>query len=218
MNLDTLPSFRVFYDETQANVFAQNLLDEGIETWVVDDATVVDGNIIGAAAQTIYRVKLKLEDFPRANELLINQAELRYTSIPEDHYLLQFTLEELKDILNKPYEWSADDLVLARMIMKSKNQGELIAPELNGLSTNSEAAFTPKSWTNREIIMVYISLLFFGMTGIVLGLMMWRSKKTLPDGTIIYANSSEDRAHGKIIFMIGLAVFLLEFIGAMVKY
>jgi hypothetical protein len=215
MNLDFVPSYRVFYDEAQASFFTQKLKEQGIEAWMVADSTVVDSNIIGAAATPIYRVKIEQKDFERVNKLLIQEAESKYTSIPEDHYLLQFTTRELEDILLRPHEWSSDDIVLARMILKTKPNNEAEVTDLDELSLKTMDPFAPKEWTNRELVMVYLSLLFFGMAGIVLGLMMWRSTKTLPDGTIIYSNSDEDRGHGKILILIGLAIFGLAFYGAL---
>ncbi len=215
MNLDFVPSFRIFQDEFQAAEFTQKINDMGISAWLVEDSTVVDSNFIGVAAESIYRVKVKQEDFERIHELLIQEAESHYNSVPHDHYLLQFTTKELKDILAKPHEWSADDIVLARMILKTKGNEEVERPYASAELLGSSDPFAPKKWTNRELVMVYLSLLFFGMAGIVLGLMMWRSTKTLPNGTIIYSNSEEDRGHGKMLILIGLAVFALSFYAAL---
>ncbi len=215
MNLDFVPSYRVFYDEAQASLFTQKLNEQGVSAWMVEDSTVVDSNIIGAAATPIYRVKIEQKDFERVNELLIQEAESTYTSVPEDHYLLQFTTRELKEILSSPHEWSADDIVLAKMILKTKRNDEAEITDVDEQPVRMADPFAPKEWTNRELIMVYLSLLFFGMAGIVFGLLMWRSTKTLPDGTIIYSNSEDDRGHGKILILIGLAIFALAFYSAL---
>ena len=60
-----------------------------------------------------------------------------------------------------------------------------------------------KSW----IIAVYLFSFLGGGVGVIIGYSLWSSKKTLPNGERIYSYKSEDRKHGKNIFIIGLIVF-----------
>lgn len=57
------------------------------------------------------------------------------------------------------------------------------------------------------IIFGYINAALGGVIGLFLGWHIWKSTKTLPDGRSVYMFSQKDRAHGQIIFYVGLIVF-----------
>ena len=203
MDIDSLPSFRVFYTEQEARSFLDSLTGLGISAFLVEDKLNIDGAFVGVAADSIYRIKIQQEDFSRAQQLLLEKAERIYTQIPEGHYLLDFSVEELQDILSKPLEWSVDDIVISKMILRSKgiDTDQTLHQKVSDVSTSQ---FHPKEWSTKELVMAYFCILLLGIGGIVIGLVMWQSKKTLPDGTMIFSNSEDDRLHGRVIFLIGV--------------
>lgn len=62
-----------------------------------------------------------------------------------------------------------------------------------------------KSW----ITVGYIFSILGGFLGIIIGYLLWTSKKTLPNGERIYSYNENDRKHGKTIFILGLIIFPL---------
>ena len=55
----------------------------------------------------------------------------------------------------------------------------------------------------------YAAALVGGLLGIIIGHLLWKGKKTLPDKTQVYTYSESDRKHGKIIFYIGILMLTL---------
>jgi len=134
-----------------------------------------------------------------ADEILMN--------LNRGHYLFEFTNEELYEILEKPDEWNYIDYKLAQKILKER--GKDINENL--LASLKEERVTELSKPERRysfwIIVGYISSLLGGLLGLAIGWILWTMKKTLPNGERIYVYSESDRRHGKIMFMIGIIIF-----------
>ena len=69
----------------------------------------------------LYYVKLKQEDFEKADELLMNSVLESDQQPIGDYYLFSFSTDELIDVLKNPDEWNAFDLYWARKILSSKS-------------------------------------------------------------------------------------------------
>lgn len=213
MDPATIPTYRVFYNQAEAETFANRLQKLGVSCAVVEDSVVMDQNIIGVASDTLFRVKVMQGDFGRANALLFEEASKEITSVPDGHYLVDFTNEELRDVIAKPFEWSAGDRVIAGMILNTRgSEPEPVRESYDG------PEFQPRVWTTKQLAMAYATLLILGLGGFVIGLTMWRAKKTLPNGRIIFSNSETDRNHGIVLFILGILIVLATFNGAILKY
>jgi hypothetical protein len=186
------------------------LLDKNrIAYQITEDRDSLD-SLYGANPYSRYFfVKIQKADFAKADEVLSNESLAGLENVDNDHYLYDFTDEELFDILSKPDEWNEFDYHLARKILKEKGKEinenviallkdkrikELGAPEQN-----------QKTW----IYAGYIFALLGGLLGIFIGWHLSTFKKTLPDGQRVFGYTQEDREHGTRILIIGVIMFVL---------
>lgn len=186
----------------------QDLLHQHrITAIVADDAPPVDVTFsAGSSSKDIYEVRISRYDFKKAEEILQEDAKKLIAQVPKDHYLFEFTNEELYDILIKADEWSTFDYTLAQHILNQR--GEHITQEvLQDLKNKRlKALATPESNQQPWIIMGYIFAIFGGFLGILIGYFLWTNKKTLPNGQKVYAHTANDRTQGKFIFYLGLII------------
>jgi len=62
------------------------------------------------------------------------------------------------------------------------------------------------------VIIGYISSLFGGFMGMIIGTILVSAKKSLSDGSIVYVFNEQSRKHGKIIMYLGSGVLILSII------
>ena len=113
------------------------------------------------------------------------------------------------DILLKPDEWGELDYQLAQKILNDR--GRPVGPELLAefKKKRLEQLKKPEKTEYSSIVLGYVFTILFSPAAIFLGHMLAYSKKQLPDGQSIYAYSSTQRFHGRIILFtsIGLTIF-----------
>lgn len=68
-----------------------------------------------------YRLKIKSEDFVSANTALENEAVVGLQEVDPEHYLFDFSNEELMQLIAKRDEWSDFDFLLAKKILEQRN-------------------------------------------------------------------------------------------------
>ncbi len=72
---------------------------------------------------TDWAVKIRAEDFEKANELLKEDEIEEVTEITaDDYYLYSFTDNELMEVITKADEWSPFDVVLARKLLAERGK------------------------------------------------------------------------------------------------
>ncbi len=219
-------SFHSFSDPESANAVADLLKENHIPYQLIKLPSLLDSSIIGTSSMPDYELKLKQQDFIRGQECLDNYFKTRTDEVDEDYYLFSFTDSELMDIIHKKDEWGYFDFQLAKKILndrgveinesdieqfRQERKKELASPERPGSFLYIVA-----------ILSILCGVLFaispvFGLpaipfiwcfVGVCAGLLITSSKKTLPDGQRVYAYSEKDRKYGKLIWQIGLAVFI----------
>lgn len=157
-------------------------------------------------------IKIKKEDFPKADQLLEEDSVLEIENLTSDHYLYTFSDTELFDILSKPDEWNDLDYHFAKIILKEREK-EINSEVTELLKTHrikelSKPEESQKVW----IYAGYIMALLGGFLAIFIGWHLWTFKKTLPNGEKVYAHSAHDREHGIRIFVIGIVTCILFFL------
>lgn len=209
--------FKKFPTFEQANELKDLLNENGIECLLADNIPSVDITFSGNTLQNEYEVKIKQSDFKKADEILEKKAENLIDHIDKDYYLYEFTNEELYEILLKPDEWNVINYALAQKILKER--GKSVDKELLNSLKNERLKDLAKTEENQKawIIVGYIFSFLGGFIGLIIGYLLWTSKKTLPNGQKVYSYSANDRKHGKYIFYIGLIIapiiLLLRVIG-----
>nr|WP_294861225.1 hypothetical protein [uncultured Fluviicola sp.] len=189
-----------------------------------DDVQLVDADFANPKHHRDYRIKLKSEDFERANELRNKAALAELDEVDADYYLFDFTDEELRDLIAKQDEWSPLDFQLAQKILKDRGI-EISSQKINELKEERiHELAEPEKHNIGGIVAGYIFIILGGiisfiiggyltmliiLIGLIIGGYIVSSKKTLPNGQQIHTYIDSDRTHGKSILIIGIPVLII---------
>jgi hypothetical protein len=207
--MNELRKFQSFYTIEEAVEFAEVLKEEGVDSIIETDPSL-SASIGGESSDKKIHLKIKSSDFEKVTSLLESYAEKSLSNVNSDHYLFSFSDDELFEILEKFDEWGKQDYLLAKEILKKRGHeinekllGNLKQKRLTELSR-------PESGINVWVYVGYISSLFGGLFGILIGSVLTTSKKTLPDGQIIYMFDERSRRHGKKILYMAIAILIIS--------
>lgn len=204
-------TFEKFNNESLAVDFGsllnKNKIDFLIENISINFDPILSNNEFGKE----YCVKIKKDDFEKANDILREKAKKEINEIQDDYYLLSFSSEELIDVIEKSDEWNKFDVELALKLLNERGN-EITTKQINELKKQRIIELSkPEEGQNIYIIIGYISALLGGLLGVFIGWHLLTFKKTLPNGNRIYAYSENDRKHGNRILILG-AVFIVVWI------
>jgi hypothetical protein len=202
--------FRKYSNLEQAQELKMLLSNNNIESILDDNIPPVDVTFIGNTLNHEFEVRIKATDFNKAEAILNNHEDIALEEVDKDYYLLNFSNEELCDVLLKSDEWSAFDYSLTQKILTNREQS--IDKNLLNSLKNQRLIELAKPETNQKpwIISGYIFALLGGFLGLIIGYFLWTSQKTLPNGQKIYSYTTNNRMHGKYIFFISLIIFPLS--------
>lgn len=203
-------TFKKFNEKESADALANLLLKHGIAFEITQDQGNLDVLYGTNPSTQFYYVKIKSDDFPKANALLLDIGNADLNTVDKTHYLFEFTDEELFDILSKPDEWNALDYQLAKKLLRERGR-EVSDEIIASLKKQRIAELAKPDESNRVwIFFGYLSALLGGLFGIIAGWHLFTYKKTLPDGQRVYEYSEKDRRHGRRIFYLGLIILYIS--------
>ncbi len=203
--------FQKFNSESQAAEFgsllSENKIDLLIENISINFDPILSNNEFGKE----YCIRIKKNDFEKANDILREKAKTEINEIQDDYYLLSFSNEELIDVIEKSDEWNKFDVELAHKLLKERGN-EITTEQINELKKQRIKELSkPEEGQNIYIIIGYVSALLGGLLGMFIGWHLLTFKKTLPNGNRIYAYSENDRKQGNRIVILG-GVFVVIWI------
>jgi hypothetical protein len=202
--MDELLVFRSFYTQDEAFSLLGFLTEKGINGTVVKHRPVGEKVYIGVDYDRPFHLKIKGPDFNKANAILDAYILQNLSEIEPDYYLYSFSDEELLEIITKPDEWNNQDIVLAKKILNDRGQiiseQQVEANKLNRINHLEK----PDKEGRMFIILGYLLALFFNFLGVLFGLLMINSTKTLPDGRKVFIYEKSSRKHGRNMIIIGL--------------
>ena len=193
---NTFLTFQKFNDIELAKEIAERLTQSDIECSLEDNTKFFDPSFANNTIEPDISIKVKPEDFTKAHKALENYYQKDLDNVDKDYYLLEFTDEELIEIISKPDEWGHFDYQLAQKILKDR--GKEITPEVAELLKKHRINELAKPETSHKywIYIGYLSAILGGLFGIIIGWSLAYLKKTLPDGKRVYAYREEERNHG----------------------
>lgn len=204
-----LLTFRKFNEYTAAKTFSLLLDESGIVNELEDSSPKFDPGFSNNELLKEYRIKIKSEDFEKANSILLQEATSLIDEIDENHYLFQYTNEELKEVLSKADEWNEIDIALARKILENRgislSQSDLKELQKKRISELSKPEHFSETW----IRFAYLISIAGGLIGLVIGWHINTHKKTLPNGESVFAYDHISREKGNKIFRFGLLMLFL---------
>lgn len=200
-------TFKKYPDAKQARAQQELLLENGIECIFVNASSQL-GSLSGDLMQE-FELQMHAENFEKAEALLEKDAEVMITDLPEDYYLLEFTDEELQEVVLKHDEWSEFDYMLARKLLDERglaiDEAHIMAMRQERIKDLSKPEKDQTIW----IIFGYIFALLGGFFGVITGYVLWTSQKTLPNGQTVYTYSEKNRKQGKTILILSVIILVV---------
>ena len=209
--------FQKFNTESQAEDFGSllnvNRIEFLIENISINFDPILSNNEFGKE----YCVKIKKDDFEKANDILREKAKTEINEVQDDYYLLSFTDEELIDVIEKSDEWNKFDVELAQKLLKERGN-EITTEQISELKKQRIIELSkPEEGQNVYIIIGYVCALLGGLLGIFIGWHLTTYKKTLPNGNRIYAYSENDRKQGNRILILGIVCIVFWILYGILK-
>jgi hypothetical protein len=201
-------TYKKYYEQERANAMKQILQENNIEFQAEEERENLDSLYGGSHFPKQFFIKIKGQDFQRADAVLKELSLKELANVAKDHYLFEFNDEELFEILAKPDEWNEFDVELARKILNDR--GKTIHEDTLLLLRNQRLKELAKP-EERQRSLVYAGYFFAllgGIIGAFIGWHLWTCEKVLPNGKRVYGFLDEDRTHGKIIFILGIVLFV----------
>jgi hypothetical protein len=209
MNPELL-TYKTLPDKQTAEDFAKVLEEKGITVIIEEDSKGFDASFTNNPIEKDYRLKIKAEDFPLADLAYKEYYQSIIKDLPKDYYLFEFDTAELQNIINNPFEWGELDFILAKQLLKERGI-EISTKEIERIKEEKLTDLSkPSSNKGIFIILGYLCSFIYPILGIAIGAMWRYSKKTLPNGIVIYSYDSKSKFHGKVILILGLIFTIIK--------
>jgi hypothetical protein len=203
-------TFQRFNDKAAALALAETFKGNNFEVELEDASANFDITFANNEIDKDFRVKLKPEDFERANIFLQQQAAKDLADIDPNYYIFDFSDEELKEIIEKQDEWSSLDFLLAQKILRERGV-EVNVEQIQTLKAKRiEELSEPEKSPKLLIISGYVLAFIGGLLAIVIGAYLRNHKKTLPNGERVFGYAIADRAHGERILILGILGLIIS--------
>jgi hypothetical protein len=233
-------TFQGFDNRETAEAIAQTLMQQGIPAVVEQNPSLLDGNFIGQDFSNHILLKLWPGDFERAQKILIDSTVIDMKEVDRNYVLFQMTDTELKGVLAAPEEWGAWNYKLAAMILAERGVTVTTQQAAALQETHIGELSRPKSITAGWLLAGYgFSVLILaagifaspesllalfsvaalpGILGVILGLILIRSRKTLPDGRQAPSYDSRAQSHGYAMLLLCILSILFSIVIQYARY
>lgn len=214
---DKFIKYRSYNDKVLANELCRIFADNNIPFDWESTEGLFDVSFANNDILNVYYVRIRLQDFKKADELLMNLAGTDHSVPPEDYYLYSFSNDELTDVLKNPDEWNEFDRYWAKKILEKKGvdvqPGELQKAKEERITELKRPWRVDKVWILFAFALLMSTFIWFinifgALTASFIAAYISFSKKTLPDGQRVKAFSPTDRLLGRIILIVGMALVL----------
>lgn len=206
-------TYQKFFSPEQAAPVLTILKEHGIPFEFIKSKKLVDSVIGGDASfDNLYELKIPNKQFEEVNQLLRETQEIDINDLASDYYLFSFTDEELVDILRRPDEWSPQDYNIALQVLEERDitftEDELAAYRKERIRVLAR----PEKLHNRLLYAGYAFAFFGGVIGVIIGLSLWQTKKTLPNGKKQFMFDFQTRGHGKLMILFSVIMLVVNLI------
>ena len=207
--MSELRLYRTYSHIEDAKELIELLEKNKIRFSIVENAYDVDVTFSGNKTQSDIQILINPEHFEAVDRLSSEKAEDEIQYDYPDHYLQDFSVEELMEIIQKKDEWSEFDFQLALKILEKRGK-KIDEEELNEIILRRKKERSkPEESSQIQIFAGYFFAILGGLLGLIIGWLLWKHKKTTPLGDRVYTYTEEHRKHGKQIFILGLVAILI---------
>jgi len=214
-------TYRSFHSQEEARTFAELLEAHNIPYLLEGSSTVIDKAIVGEGFIPKVFLKILTTDFKKINSIIEeNLKDISYTDI-NDHYLTQLDDEELKEIFERPDEWSIEDVSIAQLILKQRgitiDKDEIQRSRARRLAEIRQGKKGTPAWmvfySLGIVLGLFVSLILV-IAGIGMGYYYAYGKSVDPDGKRYFVFDKSTRNYGTVMFYGGIAFVALTIIVA----
>ncbi len=210
--------YRDFFNEEQATAFSELFEMHGVPFKIEPVKTILDNTITGTGLMPYSILKIRAKDFTEVNKLLATKA-LADDAFLKSHYFQEYNATELLEVVQKPDEWNAEDVAVARHLLEVQGipipQEKLQSfEEERRKSYEQGKPFNIATGLFYVLMVVLTALLFnhlFWIGGIGLGWYYWMDKSVYVDGKSYFTFDPNARNMGRIIFVVACLAFVLSF-------
>lgn len=211
--MSQLTTYEKYFNPDQAQPVIAILKENKIPYEFASIKQTVDQVIAGGGPAYLYEVKIPGNQFNQANRLLRENIQVHLDEVDPDYYLFKFEDFELVEILRLPDEWGRLDYAIARKILESRGitytNDELEVLWKNRIETLAKPEKEGRAW----VYTGYFFAAFGGFFGILIGLALLQSTKTLPDGRKVHTYDEVTRKNAKRIIIVSAIVFIIMLLG-----
>lgn len=202
-------TFRRFPTAEEAADILALLQQHQIPAAYEEEVILLDKSFVGQNFDPLFLVKIPAEYFTSADRIIRDNVKVVAEELDEDYYLLSFSKEELMEVVAKKDDWGEYDYALALQLLEKKGITFTTAQLDNFNSTRKHELAAPENGDRLWIIIGYLSSFLGGLLGIFIGAFFFATKKTLPDGTRVFAYTIPTRRHGRNIIIAGISAFII---------
>ncbi|BAV06431.1 hypothetical protein SAMN05421788_10789 [Filimonas lacunae] len=203
--------FQKFTDLETAEDFATELRANDISYHLIDHNNATNVKVEGYnTIQIAIELNIAEHDFPRAQQVLDRYYEESIKKIDPSYYLFEFSTEELKDIIAKPFEWGRLDYYLARHLLKQKGI-EVTDEEVQQIKAERLQEMSKiEKVSQGKIVAGYLFAVLLPLAGLFIGFTIYYNRKLLPTGERFYLHTEDDRKNGQRILQLGVVCTLVH--------
>ena len=202
--------YRDFFNGEQAEAFVELLKENKVEFKLEKSRTLLEGTITGYGLVPHSVLKLRATDFSLVNRILEEQARNDKDFIA-NHYFQTYMAAELLEVVQKPDEWTPEDVVVAHHLLDK--QGVVIPPEQvenfkqQRIETLMEGKKSSKTRSVVNLLCIILGAVLISPLLLVVGLGMgwyyWQDKTIDSNGNKYFTFDEASRNVGKAIFFLG---------------
>lgn len=217
LNHSGLVFYRGFHNQEEA-IFIKELMEqEDIVHSFESSGTVIDSVIIGNGLVPNIVLKVRQSDVKRLNNAIAKQyQDLDYSEV-DDHYLTQFTSEELEEILENQDEWTVEDVETSKLILRHRGI-TVDEAAINALRKEKFNEIRAGKKGNELWMFFYACSIVFGsfislilpVGGLGMSYYYAYGKDNDPDGAQYYNFDAPTRSIGKFMFYGGIVILIVE--------
>jgi hypothetical protein len=210
--------FRDFFNEEQATAFSELLDSHNVPFKLEPVKTILDNTITGAGLLPHSILKIRANDFTAVNRILAEKA-IADKAFIEGHYFQGYQASELMEVVQKPDEWNAEDVAVAKHLLGV--QGIPIPEEkLQSFEEERRKSYEQGRPFNTGTGLFYFSMVVLSAVlfsnllwigGIGLGWYYWMDKSIYVDGKSYFTYDPKGRNIGKVIFFAACIAMILSF-------
>jgi len=212
-------TYKTFASREQADDYIELLKKHDIPYSAESSEQILTSAIVGSSGM-LPKVVLKLHPSDFSNiDALIEQQIMASGSAPEDYYLRELDNDELEEVLEKPDEWSIQDVTMAKLILRERGL-EVDEEEIKELRRQRIREIRQGKKANRGIIFLWflaiaVGFWFLGIIAVIAGVGMGYyygyDTTTDPDGDKYYTFEPTTRKYGKLILLVGVPISIIIF-------